>query len=73
MRLYKVSSFALLRACFTEGSFELAEGHLIYAGDRDSARLLAQMMSEWWLSSGSSATAGAFALRGTLPYVILPE
>jgi hypothetical protein len=47
-----------------EGSFDLAEPHLLAAGKRDSARLLAEMMAEW---SKMGATPGAFALRGTIP------
>jgi hypothetical protein len=49
-----------------EGAFDLAEPHLLAAGKRDSARLLADMMAEWSTVGG---TPGAFALRGTIPYV----
>ncbi|TDL25625.1 cytoplasmic protein [Rickenella mellea] len=52
-----------------EGAFETAEPHFLLSGTRDSARLFAQMMSQWWQSTGSSASPGAFALRGTLPYL----
>ncbi|KZT19664.1 hypothetical protein NEOLEDRAFT_1101916 [Neolentinus lepideus HHB14362 ss-1] len=51
-----------------EGDFEAAEPHLLAAGLRDSARLLAQMMTEWSESS-SGTPLGAFALRGTIPYL----
>jgi hypothetical protein len=51
---------------FKEGSFELAETHFLASGKRDSARLFATMMVEW-VKAGS--TPGAFALRGTLPYL----
>jgi golgi to ER traffic protein 4 len=47
-----------------EGDFEEAELHLIAAGKRDSARLLATMMFEW---SRGGADPGAYACRGTLP------
>lgn len=48
----------------TEGSYEAAEGHLLAAGKRDSARVLADMFVQWSSTGGS---AGAFALRGTIP------
>ncbi|PSR74257.1 hypothetical protein PHLCEN_2v10001 [Hermanssonia centrifuga] len=51
---------------YKEGSFDTAEIHLLAAGKRDSARVLAQMYIEW-LSAGG--TPGAFALRGTIPYL----
>jgi len=51
---------------YKEGAFEAAEPHLLAAGKRDSARLLAQMFVEW---AGASGTPDAFALRGTLPYL----
>ncbi|THG95725.1 hypothetical protein EW026_g5976 [Hermanssonia centrifuga] len=49
---------------YKEGFFDTAEIHLLAAGKRDSARVLAQMYIEW-LSAGG--TPGAFALRGTIP------
>ncbi|KAI5122518.1 hypothetical protein M0805_005246 [Coniferiporia weirii] len=55
---------------YKEGSFDLAEPHLLSAGKRDSARLLAQMMSEWWQATSKSASPGSFALRGILPYLL---
>ncbi|KAH8118144.1 hypothetical protein DFH11DRAFT_1504154 [Phellopilus nigrolimitatus] len=55
---------------YKEGTFDLAEPHLLSAGKRDSARLLAQMMSEWWQATALSASPGPFALRGTLPYLL---
>lgn len=51
---------------FKEGAFDLAEPHLLQAGKRDSAHILAQMFSDWSTQGG---TPGAFALRGTLPYL----
>lgn len=50
-----------------DGAFDLAEPHFLASGKRDSARLLAQMLAEWHAASGGSP--GAFALRGTLPYL----
>lgn len=47
-----------------EGAFEIAEGHLLAAGKRDSARLLADMFVQW---SATGGAPGAFALRGTIP------
>ena len=47
-----------------EGSFEIAETHLLAAGKRDSARLLAEMFVEW---AGPTGPVDAFALRGTIP------
>ena len=47
-----------------EGSFNLAETHLLAAGDRDSARLLGKMLFEWIPANGEPA---AFATRGVLP------
>ena len=50
-----------------EGAFVEAEVHLLAAGKRDSARVLAEMMVDW--SSGTNP--GYFALHGVLPYVLL--
>lgn len=50
--------------CVIEGSFDSAEPHLLASGQRDSARLLAQMFVEWASANGPP---GAFALRGTVP------
>lgn len=47
-----------------EGAFDLAEPHLLTAGKRDSAHILAQMFTVWYEQGGPS---GTFALRGTLP------
>lgn len=47
-----------------EGAFEVAEPHLLSAGKRDSARILAQMFIDW---SEEGGAPGLFALRGTLP------
>ncbi|KAF7330189.1 hypothetical protein MVEN_02455900 [Mycena venus] len=52
---------------YKEGAFEAAEPHLLASSKRDSARLLAEMFIEWSASDPSSH--GAFALRGTLPYL----
>ncbi|KAJ7116580.1 hypothetical protein C8R44DRAFT_792855 [Mycena epipterygia] len=52
---------------YKEGSFEAAEPHLLASSKRDSARLLADMFIEW--STADSSSHGAFALRGTLPYL----
>jgi len=48
-----------------EGAFVAAESHLLAAGKRDSARVLAEMMVDW--SAGTNP--GYFALHGILPYV----
>jgi len=50
---------------YKEGSFENAESHFLASGKRDSARSLAEMFVAW--SAGN--VPGAFALRGTLPYL----
>jgi len=50
----------------TEGTFDAAEPHLLAAGKRDSARLLAQMLVDWATEGGKP---GNFALRGTLSSV----
>jgi len=54
---------------YKEGTFDLAEPHLLAAGKRDSARLLAQTMFEWWQGTDSSSP-GPFAIRGTIPYLL---
>ncbi|KAF9460334.1 hypothetical protein BDZ94DRAFT_1266317 [Collybia nuda] len=51
---------------YKEGAFDIAEPHFLASGKRDSARLLAEMFVQW-LSTGG--TPGAFALRGTIPYL----
>ena len=48
----------------TEGAYEAAEPHLLAAGKRDSARVLADMFVRW---SSTGGAPGAFALRGTIP------
>ncbi|KAJ7746269.1 hypothetical protein B0H16DRAFT_1663815 [Mycena metata] len=53
---------------FKDGAFEAAEPHLLASSKRDSARILAEMFIEWSASDPSSH--GAFALRGTLPYLL---
>ncbi|KDQ14838.1 hypothetical protein BOTBODRAFT_32195 [Botryobasidium botryosum FD-172 SS1] len=53
---------------YKEGAFDLAEPHLLAAGERDSARLLATIMFEW---SRGGAEPGAYASRGVIPYLIL--
>ena len=47
-----------------EGAFESAEIHLLASGQRDSARLLAEMFIQW---SSASGAYGVFALRGVIP------
>ncbi|TCD64039.1 hypothetical protein EIP91_004588 [Steccherinum ochraceum] len=51
---------------YKEGAFDVAEPHLLAAGKRDSARILAQMFVDW---SQEGGTPGSFGLRGTLPYL----
>lgn len=50
---------------YKEGAFVEAEPHLLAAGKRDSARVLAEMMVDW--SAGTNP--GHFALHGILPYL----
>jgi len=50
---------------YKEGAFVEAEPHLLAAGKRDSARILAEMMVDW--SAGTNP--GHFALHGILPYL----
>ncbi|KAG6850116.1 hypothetical protein H0H93_001037 [Arthromyces matolae] len=52
---------------YKEGAFDTAEPHFLASGKRDSARLLAEMFLAWSVEEG--ATAGAFALRGIIPYL----
>ncbi|KAI0734176.1 hypothetical protein C8Q72DRAFT_452992 [Fomitopsis betulina] len=52
---------------YREGAFEQAERHFLASGQRDSARLLAQMFVEWASAGGPP---GTFALRGTVPYLL---
>ncbi|EKM57801.1 uncharacterized protein PHACADRAFT_171018 [Phanerochaete carnosa HHB-10118-sp] len=52
---------------YKENAFEAAEGHLLAAGKRDSARVLADMYVQWASTGG---VPGAFALRGTIPYLL---
>ncbi|KAG6877318.1 hypothetical protein C0993_008656 [Termitomyces sp. T159_Od127] len=51
---------------YKEGAFDAAEPHFLASGKRDSARLLAEMFTTW---SAEGGTAGAFALRGVIPYL----
>lgn len=54
-----------------EADFVGAEPHLLAAGTRDSARLLAQVYFDWAKASNSlESHAGTFALRAVLPYAI---
>ncbi|CAK5269420.1 unnamed protein product [Mycena citricolor] len=53
---------------FKDGAFEAAEPHLLASGNRDSARVLAEMFIEW--AAADVDSYGAFALRGTLPYLM---
>lgn len=61
---------SLITEFFSEGAFEVAEGHLLASGKRDSACLLAKMLIHW---AFSNQVYGLFAIRGTivtiLPYV----
>ncbi len=53
----------------SESDFVDAEPHLLAAGTRDSARLLAQVYFDWAKASNSlESHAGTFALRAVLPY-----
>lgn len=52
---------------YKDGSFEAAEAHLLASGNRDSARLLAEMFIQWASAGGPP---GAFALRGIIPYLL---
>ncbi|KAJ7220284.1 hypothetical protein GGX14DRAFT_434046 [Mycena pura] len=54
---------------YKEGSFEAAEPHLLASNKRDSARILAEMFIEW-SAANSYSSCGAFAVRGTLPYLL---
>jgi hypothetical protein len=54
-----------------ETDFVGAEPHLLAAGTRDSARLLAQVYFDWAKASNSlESHAGTFALRAVLPYAV---
>ncbi|KAH8832180.1 cytoplasmic protein [Flagelloscypha sp. PMI_526] len=53
---------------YKEGSYDLAEPHLLASGTRDSARLLAESYIHWL--TATSEDPGKFALRGILPYLI---
>ncbi|KAL1694361.1 hypothetical protein GGG16DRAFT_100636 [Schizophyllum commune] len=50
-----------------EGAYDVAEHHLLAAGLRDSARLLAESFIRWMEAGGE---AGNYALKGTLPYLL---
>jgi len=50
---------------YKEGEFVAAQPHLLNAGTRDSARLLAEMSVEW----SAGLVPGHFALHGVLPYL----
>lgn len=58
--------YTLPHLLHTEGAFEAAEPHFLASGQRDSARLLADMFIQW---SSVGGTPGPFALRGIIPYV----
>ncbi|KAG6833109.1 hypothetical protein H0H87_011217 [Tephrocybe sp. NHM501043] len=51
---------------YKEGAFDAAEPYFLASGTRESARLLADMFTLW---SAEGGTAGAFALRGVIPYL----
>ncbi|KXN87212.1 Golgi to ER traffic protein 4, partial [Leucoagaricus sp. SymC.cos] len=51
---------------YKDGDFVAAEPHLLASGQRDSARMLAEMFLQW--SDGERF--GLFALRGTFPYLL---
>ncbi|KAF8274694.1 cytoplasmic protein [Lactarius quietus] len=54
-----------------ESDFVGAEPHLLAAGTRDSARLLAQVYFDWAKASNClKSHAGTFALRAVLPYLL---
>ncbi|KAI0258365.1 hypothetical protein BC834DRAFT_911820 [Gloeopeniophorella convolvens] len=56
---------------FKEGDLDGAEPHLLAAGTRDSARLLAQVYFDWVKASRSlESHAGIFALRGVLSHLL---
>ncbi|KAF8512503.1 hypothetical protein JB92DRAFT_3083319 [Gautieria morchelliformis] len=52
---------------YKDGSFELAELHLLAAGKRDSARLLADLLLDW---SNGASDFGLYASRGVIPYLL---
>ncbi|KAF8589875.1 DUF410-domain-containing protein [Ramaria rubella] len=52
---------------YKEGSLALAEPHLLAGGKRDSARLLACLLLEWW---DGTLDAGIYAARGVIPYLL---
>ncbi|KAG9046339.1 hypothetical protein FS837_004608 [Tulasnella sp. UAMH 9824] len=55
---------------YKESDFLHAEAHLVAAGSRDSALLLAQLLFDWYQAASStdaSIDPGLFALRGTIP------
>ncbi|KAF5359572.1 hypothetical protein D9756_002993 [Leucocoprinus leucothites] len=51
---------------YKDGDFVGAEPHFLSSGQRDSARMLAEMFLQW--SGGEKL--GLFALRGTFPYLL---
>ena len=51
---------------YKEHDFTAAEPYLLSSGSRDSGRLLASMFFEW---SRSGAEPGAYASRGTIPFL----
>lgn len=53
---------------YKEGLFVEAEMHLLAAGSRDSARLLAHMMADWMPLRSSP---GEFAIHGVFPFLLL--
>lgn len=56
---------------YKEGNFVGAEPHLLSSGTRDSARLLAQVYSDWAKATNTLGShAGIFALRAILPYLL---
>jgi len=55
---------------FKEGALDAAEPYLLAAGKRDSARTLAQLYHQWLHLPNNREAVGAFACRGTLPYLL---
>ena len=66
--VHSCGDFMLTNASL-EGNFIGAEPHLLSSGTRDSARLLAQVYSDWAKATNTLGShAGIFALRGIIPY-----
>ncbi|KAI0050506.1 cytoplasmic protein [Auriscalpium vulgare] len=56
---------------YHDGALDAAEPHLLAAGKRDSARLLARVYFDWASATagGLASYSGTYALRGALPYL----